>query len=156
MGMRLERLEPGMMIPYGGDRLATVPADLAAAFVPGDRLVVVQDSGALLHIPAAEWDTASDAVGAAADAFQAMTAVRPYRPNPMAPGQAIEELQKYSGIQFDPSVVKAFARTATARGDWPRVQETDIIAAPQIPMIGQVAKLRGAASSSASASSETV
>ena len=30
---------------------------IAAAFEQGDRLVVVQDSGALLHIPAADWDT---------------------------------------------------------------------------------------------------
>jgi glutamate-5-semialdehyde dehydrogenase len=36
---RLEQLTPGQQIPFGGDRVATVGADLAAAFQPGDRLV---------------------------------------------------------------------------------------------------------------------
>lgn len=84
-----------------------------------------------------------------ADAFEAMTAVRPYRPNPMNAERALEELRKYSGIQFDPAVVEAFARTRTAQGGWPRPVEPEPIA-PQIPMIGQVAKLRGAGSPSAS------
>ncbi len=71
----LERLEAGMVIPFGGDRVATVPAGLAVAFSPGDRLVVVQDSGALLHVPATEWHTASAAVDAAFGAFQRMGTV---------------------------------------------------------------------------------
>ena len=36
-----------------------------------------------------------------------------------------EELRKYSGIQFDPAVVEAFARTATARGAWPKEPEPE-------------------------------
>ena len=71
----LDRLEAGMVIPYGGNRFATVSTELAAAFSPGDRLVVVQDTGALLHVPAAEWDTASAAVDAAFGAFQRMGTV---------------------------------------------------------------------------------
>jgi putative nucleotidyltransferase with HDIG domain len=81
-----------------------------------------------------------------ADAFEAMTAVRPYRTNPMAPHQAIEELKKYSGIQFDPRVVEAFSRTATARGEWPKPMEPEPVEPARIPMIGQVAKLRSAGS----------
>ncbi len=65
----LEVLEPGQLIPFGGDRVAVVPAALADAFAAGDRLVVVQDSGALLHIPAAEHAVARQAVDAAQDAF---------------------------------------------------------------------------------------
>jgi glutamate-5-semialdehyde dehydrogenase len=42
-----------MLIPYGGDRLAFVSDELAARFAPGDRLIVVQASGVLLHVPAA-------------------------------------------------------------------------------------------------------
>jgi|Deesub1362A_J573_1020465.scaffolds.fasta_scaffold00093_59 PAS domain S-box-containing protein/putative nucleotidyltransferase with HDIG domain len=44
-----------------------------------------------------------------ADSFDSMTADRPYRP---APGKefAIAELKRYSGIQFDPLIVKAFLR----------------------------------------------
>ena len=69
MTERLDRLEPGMAIPFGGDRLARVSDDLAAAFRAGDRLVVVQDTGDLLHIPAQVWKTTASAVDAASAAF---------------------------------------------------------------------------------------
>lgn len=68
-------LEPGMAVPYGGDRVARVPDELAAAFQAGDRLVVVQATGDLLHIPAAPWQVAHDAVTAAVDAFDALGTV---------------------------------------------------------------------------------
>ena len=68
-------LEAGQAIPYGGNRVAVVPAELADAFVPGDRLVVVQDSGALLHIPQEPWDIATHAVTRAVEAFAAMGSV---------------------------------------------------------------------------------
>ncbi len=71
----LERLEPGMPIVYGGNRVTHVDDDLARAFEPGDRLVVVQDTGALLHIPVAEWDEAERAVAAATRAFAHMGTV---------------------------------------------------------------------------------
>ena len=41
----------------------------------------------------------------AADAYEAMTASRPYRKTPLTHEQAVAELHKYSGIQFDPQVV---------------------------------------------------
>ncbi len=44
---------------------------------------------------------------ALADAFDAMTSDRPYR-SAMSTGQAIKEIQNYSGTQFDPVVVNAF------------------------------------------------
>jgi glutamate-5-semialdehyde dehydrogenase len=69
---RLEALSPGQAIPFGGDRVAHVSAELAAAFQAGDRLVVVQDSGALLRVPAAEHAVAEAAVGRAATAFAQM------------------------------------------------------------------------------------
>ena len=50
-----------------------------------------------------------------ADAFEAMTAARPYRMRPLSREQAIAELRKYSGVQFDPVMVDAFVRTAWAR-----------------------------------------
>jgi hypothetical protein len=50
------------------------------------------------------------------DAFEAMTAQRPYRMVPLTPEQALAELRKYAGIQFDPKVVDAFARTKWAAG----------------------------------------
>ncbi len=77
-----------------------------------------------------------------ADAFEAMTAIRPYRPNPMGAREALAELRKYAGIQFDPRVVEAFARTETASGAWPKPDPEPVIS-PAIPMLAQVAKLRG-------------
>lgn len=69
---RLEALALGQAIPFGGDRVAYVSPELAAGFRPGDRLVVVQDTGDLLHIPAAEHAAAQGAVGRAAAAFTRM------------------------------------------------------------------------------------
>jgi putative nucleotidyltransferase with HDIG domain len=51
-----------------------------------------------------------------ADAFEAMTAARPYRMRPLSPEQALAELRKYAGIQFDPVVLDAFARTKRLAG----------------------------------------
>lgn len=45
---------------------------------------------------------------AVADAFDAMTAVRPYRKIPLTKEQAIKELQKHSGTQFDKEIVTIF------------------------------------------------
>jgi HD-GYP domain-containing protein (c-di-GMP phosphodiesterase class II) len=43
------------------------------------------------------------------DAFDAMTTHRPYR-DPMTEAEAITELQRCGGSQFDPDVVAAFCR----------------------------------------------
>jgi putative nucleotidyltransferase with HDIG domain len=51
-----------------------------------------------------------------ADAFEAMTAARPYRMTPLTPEQALGELRKFAGIQFDPAVVDAFVRTDWVEG----------------------------------------
>jgi glutamate-5-semialdehyde dehydrogenase len=63
--MRLERLTAGMLIPWGGDQVAVVSEDLAAAFQPGDHLIVVQESGDLLRISAAAAALAGDAIARA-------------------------------------------------------------------------------------------
>lgn len=73
--MRLERLEPGMVIPFGGDQLAVVSATLAEAFRPGDRLIVVQTTGDLLRIPGQDVDAAMAAVTRAAAAGTTLRAV---------------------------------------------------------------------------------
>ena len=72
MTENLTSLQPGMPIIFGGDRVVYVTKDLAEAFVPGDRLIVVQDTGDLLHIPQFEYDLATGSVDAAAAAFAAM------------------------------------------------------------------------------------
>ena len=68
----LDRLTPGMAIPFGGNRVAIVPEDLAARFRAGDRLIVVDRTGDLLHAPAAVHEIAAAAVGRAHAAFQRM------------------------------------------------------------------------------------
>jgi putative nucleotidyltransferase with HDIG domain len=73
-----------------------------------------------------------------ADAFEAMTAARPYRMTPLTSEQALGELRKFAGIQFDPVVVDAFVRTHYADG----VPDPGRQPEPRpIPMIGQVAAM---------------
>ncbi len=67
---RLTRLEPGQRIPFGGDRVTIVPAELAASFEAGDRLVVVQETGELLRIPGDVADLVESAVADAVTAFR--------------------------------------------------------------------------------------
>lgn len=66
---RLASLTAGQSIVFGGDQVTQVSDELATAFVDGDRLVVVQADGALLHIPAAEHQLVEAAVGRAATGF---------------------------------------------------------------------------------------
>lgn len=68
----LVSLTEGQAVPFGGDRVAVVSAELAAAFKAGDRLIVMQDTGALLRVPADQHRIAADAVGRAHAAFQQM------------------------------------------------------------------------------------
>jgi len=75
MSHDLTSIEAGTPIVFGGNRVTQVPAELAEAFRPGDRLVVVQDTGDLLHVPQVEHETASGAVGAAVKAFSRMGTV---------------------------------------------------------------------------------
>ena len=71
----LSSLSPGQPIVFGGNRITTVPNDLADAFEPGDRLIVVQDDGALLHIPSAEHVIVERAVSAAVSGFAELARV---------------------------------------------------------------------------------
>ncbi|MDB5466506.1 MAG: proA [Phenylobacterium sp.] len=69
---RLETLVPGQAIVFGGDRVAHVSPELAAAFRAGDRLLVDPNSGALLHVPLREHEVAAAAVARAQAAFARM------------------------------------------------------------------------------------
>jgi putative nucleotidyltransferase with HDIG domain len=51
-----------------------------------------------------------------ADAFEAMTAARPYRMRPLSVEQALAELRKFAGVQFDPAIIDAFTKTHWAAG----------------------------------------
>src|SRR5688572_26925783 len=73
--LTLTELTVGQALLVGGNRFVRVPGALAAAYRPGDRLVVVESSGALLHVPAAQVVLADLAVDRAHLAFQAMGSV---------------------------------------------------------------------------------
>jgi len=94
-----------------------------------------------------------------ADAFEAMTASRPYRPVPLSSAEALAELQRYAGIQFDPLVVDAFSRTRSAELD--RADDDQVRGDPErtraaVPTLGQVAAVRArGALPSSSAVAET-
>ncbi len=75
MSEPLQSLTAGDRILVGGDRVVEVSAALAAAFAPGDRLVVVHDTGDVLHIPLAEHAPVAAAVGRARAAFAALADV---------------------------------------------------------------------------------
>lgn len=68
----LTEVSAGMPLLYGGDRLTFVPAEVAERFRPGDRLIVVQESGDVLLVPAEQQAIAAGAVGRACAAFAAM------------------------------------------------------------------------------------
>ena len=84
-----------------------------------------------------------------ADAFEAMTAQRPYRMTPLTAEQALGELRKFAGIQFDPAVVDAFVRTPWVQGvsDPGRREEPR-----QIPLIANVANRMTQATATAGSS----
>lgn len=65
----LTALEAGQPIVFGGDRVTHVSPELAAAFEPGDRLVVDPESGELLHVPRAQHEIAGATVERARKAF---------------------------------------------------------------------------------------
>ncbi|HET9013320.1 MAG TPA: HD domain-containing phosphohydrolase, partial [Gemmatimonadaceae bacterium] len=53
-------------------------------------------------------------IAAAADAFDAMTSDRPYRPDGLSVADAIKDLVRCSGTQFDPDVIAALVRASNA------------------------------------------
>jgi HD domain len=67
-----------------------------------------------------------------ADAFEAMTADRPYR-KALSNEQALAELRKFAGVQFDPEVVDAFVKTSWAD----EIQEAGEPDLRPIPLLGQ-------------------
>jgi putative nucleotidyltransferase with HDIG domain len=84
-----------------------------------------------------------------ADAFEAMTAQRPYRMTPLTAEQALGELRKFAGVQFDPKVVDAFVRTNWVAG----VSDPGRTVQPRpIPLISQHANRVASAVASPTAS----
>ena len=69
---QLEKVTAGERLLVGGDRFATISEELAAAFQPGDSILVVESSGEVLHLPQAERAIADNAVQRARNAFAQM------------------------------------------------------------------------------------
>jgi glutamate-5-semialdehyde dehydrogenase len=70
----LDQLTVGMPIVFAGNRVARVSAELAAAFAPGDALLVVQSTGELLHVPNAVRALVTESVTRAVSAFAQLAA----------------------------------------------------------------------------------
>jgi glutamate-5-semialdehyde dehydrogenase len=98
----LTTLTPGMAIPWGGTNVAIVSDALAEAFKPGDALIVLQTTGELLHIPADARAIASDAVGAATAAFDAMGSI--------TDEQVTDFYHRFAEALADDDVYEAIAR----------------------------------------------
>jgi len=73
----LDSLTEGQKIPFGGTHWTAVSAQLAHEFRAGDRLVVVQENGVLLHIPGSVADIANEAVTNARMAFTDLATINP-------------------------------------------------------------------------------
>lgn len=71
----LTSLTAGMPILYGGNRIARVSPELAAAFAPGDSVLVVPESGELLHVPRAVRELTQACVARASAAFGELAAL---------------------------------------------------------------------------------
>ena len=72
-----------------------------------------------------------------ADSYEAMTAARPYRLTPLTQKQAIDELHKFSGIQFDPEVVAAFDRLIARDPEWITPNIPEGLRQTHIPRLGE-------------------
>lgn len=133
----LTRLTPDMVILVGGDRCVEVGEDLAAAFAPGDRLVVVADTGTLLHLTAAAISAVDRVVSAAEEAFEALATVSDERIEAM-----FESMAK---ALEDPGVVSRLRRanetdveSARARG-----RSTGRLVLDDRMLVGMIEGLRG-------------
>ena len=63
-------------------------------------------------------------IAAVADSLDAMTSGRPYRARSMTLADALAEIRRCAGTQFDPEVVRAFARV---------VERREFVIVPRLP-----------------------
>lgn len=66
----LTKLDAGMPILIGGNRVTRVSPELADAFRPGDHLLVIKKTGELLHVPSSIFALAEEAVSKSLSAFE--------------------------------------------------------------------------------------
>ena len=138
---RLTALSAGQQIVFGGDRVATVDAALAAAFTAGDRLLVDPATGALLHVPSADQEIASAAVGAAHAAFTELARC--------SDEQISRFFELFADLLEKPDVVEALkaANAADVAKAIERGRSTTRLELTPSMLLGMVAGLRGWAAS---------
>jgi putative two-component system response regulator len=119
---QLVQNKPGKLTPEEYEHIMThahIGAEIVRPIVNGKIIEMIEHhhdryDGNGLHQVIAGNDIPLEArILAVADAFDAMTSDRPYRPA-MSITKAIKEIIRCAGTQFDPDVVTAFLKTKTA------------------------------------------
>jgi putative two-component system response regulator len=115
--------KPGKLTPHEYEHImihAQVGAGIVQPMVNKKVVEIIEhhhdhyDGSGLHQVVAGEEIPLEARILAVADAFDAMTSDRPYR-SAMSRAEAVKEVKRCSGTQFDAVVVKAFLRTAFAR-----------------------------------------
>jgi len=71
---------------------------------------------------------------AIADAYEAMTSARPYRQKPLTKEEAMAELRRCAGTQFDPGLVEVFCATVSALPEETEEPEAVPVGATGLPV----------------------
>jgi putative nucleotidyltransferase with HDIG domain len=96
------------------------------------------DGGGYPHGIAGDEIALGARIVAVADAFEVMTAPRPYRSAPMSVAAAREELLKCAGQQFDPAVVRALLAVSLTRLRWVVGPMALLLNIPLVDRVGAV------------------
>ena len=75
-----------------------------------------------------------------ADAYEAMTSSRPYRKIPLTHEQAVDQLEKFTGIQFDPEIVPVLIGLDRAILDRPPDRPDELPTMLRLPHPADVAR----------------
>jgi putative two-component system response regulator len=114
--------KPGKLTPEEYEHIMThahIGAEIVRPIVNGKIIEMIEhhhdhyDGSGLHQVIAGNNIPLEARILAVADAFDAMTSDRPYRPA-MSITEAIKEIKRCAGTQFDPNVVTAFLKTAAA------------------------------------------
>jgi putative two-component system response regulator len=116
-------LKPGRLTPEEFELMKT-HTTLGAKMLSGGQFPMLQRAEEIARTHHERWDgkgymgLKGEAIPIAgrivtvADVFDALTSARPYK-EPWPPSEAMEEIQRQSGQQFDPRVVEAFLQVVT-------------------------------------------
>lgn len=133
----LSTLTAGMPILFGGQHVARVSPALAAAFAPGDALLVVQATGELLHVPSAVQKLVADCVTRSAQGFSAL--------NSVSDAAITRFFEEFAERLADPGVWSRVreANAADVTSAQARGRSTTRLAVTQAMQQGMIAGLRG-------------